>query len=173
MTGAVRLSHHLDTNTSRASSNRLVAHADKLRVIADSSGGTGSVLIAGTHPADATNVSLPDAHVLLLCTRLPLPPHETHGGRFGVTEPKMKKTLLAAAAAALCMTASSAFAQSYDLDLGAGTITQWYDNGNNLHPNPSPNVPDYGYGPYAQLPRYYDCDYGPGIFYDPRVIERR
>lgn len=71
------------------------------------------------------------------------------------------------------MTASSAFAQSYDLDLGAGTITQWYDNGNNLHPNPSPNVPDYGYGPYAQLPRYYDCDYGPGIFYDPRVIERR
>jgi|SRR5262245_16497902 len=168
----LRLSHHLDTNMSRASSNRLVAHADKLRVIADSSGGTGSVLIAGTHPADATNVSLPDAHVLLLCTRMPLTPHETQGGRFGVTEPKMKKTLLVAAAAALCMAASSAFAQSYDPDLGTGDITQWYDNGNNLHPNPSSNVPYYGDGPYAQLfDAYYD--YGPGIFYDPRVIERR
>src|SRR5262245_23505660 len=84
----------------------------------------------------------------------------------------MKKTLLVAAAAALCMAASSAFAQSYDPDLGTGDITQWYDNGNNLHPNPSSNAPYYGDGPYAQLfDAYYD--YGPGIFYDPRVIERR
>src|SRR5215510_8983363 len=31
-------------------------------------------------PADAVNVSPPDAHVLLLCTRLPLTPHETQAG---------------------------------------------------------------------------------------------
>ena len=78
----------------------------------------------------------------------------------------MKKTLLAAAAAVLCIAASSAFAQSYDPDLGTGNITQWYDNGNNLHPNPNLNVP-YGYDSYAQVHHRR----GPGMFYDPRVID--
>ena len=83
----------------------------------------------------------------------------------------MKKTLLAAAAAVVCLAASSGYAQSYDPDLGTGNITQWYDNGNNLHPNPSLNVPDYAYGSYAQVPYWHYR--GPGAFYDPRVIQRR
>ena len=80
----------------------------------------------------------------------------------------MKRTLLAAAAAA-CIAASSALAQSYDPDLGTGNITQWYDNGNNLHPNPNLNVP-YGYDSYAQVHHGHYRE--PGMFYDPRVIDR-
>ena len=80
----------------------------------------------------------------------------------------MKMMLLAAAAAVACVVGTSAFAQSQDPDLGTDNITQWCD-GNNLHPNPSPNGP-YGYGPFAQVRGGY---HGPGIFYDPRVIEQR
>ena len=60
----------------------------------------------------------------------------------------MKKALLATAAVLLI--ASPAFAQSYDPDVGTGNQTQWFDNGDHLHPN-ADAAP---YGAYAQVPAY-------------------
>jgi len=64
----------------------------------------------------------------------------------------MRKTLVAAAAL-LFVAAAPAFAQSYDPDLTIGNVTQWYDYGNHLHRNPSPNTAT-PYGAYGGVPVY-------------------
>ena len=68
------------------------------------------------------------------------------------TEVDMRKTLMAAAAL-LFVAAAPAFAQSYDPRLTTGNITQWYDQGNHLHPNPSPNA-WMPYRVYRGVPAY-------------------
>ena len=68
------------------------------------------------------------------------------------TEVEMRKTLVAAAAF-LFVAAAPAVAQSYNPDLTTGNITQWYDYGNNLHRNPSPNAAT-PYGAYGEVPVY-------------------
>src|SRR5262245_37899372 len=70
------------------------------------------------------------------------------------TEAEMSKTLLTAIAF-LFVAAAPAFAQSYNPEVTTGNITQWYDEGNHLHPNPSPNagVP-YPYSVYGGVPVY-------------------
>jgi len=60
----------------------------------------------------------------------------------------MKKAFLATAA--ILFIASPAFAQSYDPDVGTGNLTQWFDGGDNLHPNADASP----YGAYAQVPAY-------------------
>jgi hypothetical protein len=65
------------------------------------------------------------------------------------TEVEMRKTLVAAAAF-LFVAAAPAFAQSYNPS-GTGNITQWFDYGNHLHPNPSPNAAT-PYSAYGEVP---------------------
>src|SRR5262245_65977068 len=64
------------------------------------------------------------------------------------TEMEMKKALLASVA--VLFIASPAFAQSYDPDIGTGNQTQWFDNGDRLHPNADATP----YGAYGQVPVY-------------------
>jgi len=61
---------------------------------------------------------------------------------------EMKKALLASVA--VLFIASPAFAQSYDPDIGTGNQTQWFDNGDRLHPNADATP----YGAYGQVPVY-------------------
>jgi hypothetical protein len=68
------------------------------------------------------------------------------------TEVEMTKTLVAAAAF-LFVAAAPAFAQSYDPDITTGNITQWFDRGNHLHRNPSPNAAT-PYRAYGEVPTY-------------------
>jgi hypothetical protein len=68
------------------------------------------------------------------------------------TEVEMTKTLVAAAAF-LFVAAAPAFAQSYDPDITTGNITQWFDRGNHLHRNPSPNAAT-PYRAYGEVPAY-------------------
>src|SRR5262249_38978273 len=76
------------------------------------------------------------------------------------TEAEMRKTLVAAAVF-LFIAAAPAFAQSYDPKLTTGNITQWYDQRNHLHRNPSPN---------AAVP--YSAYYGGVPVYRPRARVR-
>jgi len=69
-------------------------------------------------------------------------------GGFNEMEMEMKKALLASVA--VVFIASPAFAQSYDPDVGTGNQTQWFDNGDRLHPN-ADAAP---YGAYNQFPAY-------------------
>jgi hypothetical protein len=67
-------------------------------------------------------------------------------------EVNMRKTSLATAAF-MFVAAAPAFAQSYNPEVTTGNITQWYDEGNNLHRNPSPNAA-MPYSVYGGVPVY-------------------
>ena len=68
------------------------------------------------------------------------------------TEVDMRKALMAAAAL-LFVAAAPALAQSYNPEVTTGNITQWYDDGNHLHRNPSPNAA-IPYSVYGGVPVY-------------------